>query len=123
MTVYCMKVLSKSSQRLGGLTGYSETGKPSRNISGSVWIVRRPYIINIGWRQKKRWGLYSSLFKIIFKFHSTRCVHLDLLPNMNTDSFLLALHCIVKRSEKPYKLLCDRGTNFCGGGRELQEAF
>lgn len=54
---------------------------------------------------------------------TTRCVHLNLLCNMDTDSFLLALRRFVARRGKPYKLLCDQGTIFRGGERELQEAF
>lgn len=75
-----------------------------------------PYHIKIGRRHEKRWG-------IVFKCLTTRCMHLDLLCNMDTDSFLLALRRFVARRGKPYELLCDQGTNFRGGERELQEAF
>lgn len=43
-----------------------------------------PFTIKIGRRQEKRWG-------IIFKCLTTRCVHLDLLNGMDTDSFLMAM--------------------------------
>ncbi|XP_052456318.1 uncharacterized protein LOC128016040 [Carassius gibelio] len=75
-----------------------------------------PYVIKIGRRQEKRWG-------IIFKCLTTRCVHLDLLCNMDADSFLLALRRFIARRGKPFELICDRGTNFRGGERELSEAF
>ena len=75
-----------------------------------------PYTIKIGRRREKRWGF-------IFKCLTTRCVHLDLLCSMNTDSFLLALRRFVARRGKPFEILCDRGTNFRGGDRDLQEAF
>ena len=75
-----------------------------------------PYTIKIGRRHEKRWG-------VIFKCLTTRCVHLDLLCSMDTDSFLLALRRFIARRGKPYEILCDRGTNFRGGDRELQEAF
>lgn len=75
-----------------------------------------PYTIRIGRRQEKRWG-------IIFKCLTTRCVHLDLLCSMDTDSFLLALRRFVARRGKPYEILCDRATNFRGADRELQRAF
>ncbi|KAK7944426.1 hypothetical protein WMY93_000154 [Mugilogobius chulae] len=75
-----------------------------------------PYAVKIGRRQEKRWG-------IIFKCLTTRCVHLDLLCSMDTDSFLLALRRFVARRGKPYEILCDRATNFRGGDRELQRAF
>lgn len=75
-----------------------------------------PYMIKIGRRQEKRWG-------IIFKCLTTRCVHLDLLCSMDADSFLLALRRFIARRGKPFELICDRGTNFRGGERELSEAF
>lgn len=65
---------------------------------------------------KKRWG-------IICKCLTTRCVHLDLLSTMDTDSFLLALRCFVAKAGKPFQIPCDRGTNFQGSDRQLQEAF
>ena len=42
---------------------------------------------------------------------------------MDTDSFLLALRRFVARRGKPFEIFCDRGTNFQGGDRELQETF
>ncbi|KAL6483178.1 hypothetical protein MHYP_G00080500 [Metynnis hypsauchen] len=75
-----------------------------------------PYTVKIGRRQEKRWG-------IIFKCLTSRCVHLDLMPSMDTDSFLLALRRFIARRGKPYEILCDRGTNFRGGEKELQQAF
>ena len=75
-----------------------------------------PYTIKIGRRTEKRWG-------IIFKCMTTRAVHLDLLSSIDTDSFLMALRRFVARRGKPFELLSDRGTNFKGGERELQETF
>ncbi|KAK0132488.1 Gag-Pro-Pol polyprotein [Merluccius polli] len=75
-----------------------------------------PYTVKTGRRVEKRWG-------IIFKCMTTRCVHVDLLSHMNTDSFLMALRRFIARRGKPFELLSDRGTNFIGGTRELQEAY
>ncbi|XP_028296698.1 uncharacterized protein LOC114458488 [Gouania willdenowi] len=75
-----------------------------------------PFTIKIGRRQEKRWG-------IIFKCLTTRCVHLELLSGMDTDSFLMALRRFIARRGKPFEIISDQGTNFRGGNRELQEAF
>lgn len=75
-----------------------------------------PFIVKIGRRLEKRWG-------IVFKCLTTRCIHLDLLPSMDTDSFLLALRRFIARRGKPYELISDRGTNFRGGEKELRDAF
>nr|XP_054592608.1 uncharacterized protein LOC107395320 [Nothobranchius furzeri]XP_054592609.1 uncharacterized protein LOC107395320 [Nothobranchius furzeri] len=75
-----------------------------------------PYTIKIGRRREKRWG-------IIYKCLTTRCVHLDLLPSLDTDSFLMSLRRFIARRGKPYEMWSDQGTNFRGGHRELQAAF
>ncbi|KAI2646455.1 Polyprotein P3 [Labeo rohita] len=75
-----------------------------------------PYLIKIGRRNEKRWG-------IVFKCMTTRATHLDLLTSLDSDSFLMALRRFIARRGKPYELLCDQGTNFKGGERELNDAF
>ncbi|KAK0131217.1 hypothetical protein N1851_034083 [Merluccius polli] len=47
-----------------------------------------PMMVKVGRRQEKRWG-------IIFKCLTTRAVHLDLLRNMDSDTYLMAF--IVRR--------------------------
>ncbi len=54
---------------------------------------------------------------------TTRCVHLDLLEHLDTDAFLLSLRRFIARRGKPMELLCDNGTNFVGGDRELRDTF
>ncbi|XP_051992616.1 uncharacterized protein LOC127650972 [Xyrauchen texanus] len=75
-----------------------------------------PFTVKLGRKHEKRWG-------IIFKCLTTRCIHLDLLHSMDTDSFLMALRCFISRRGKLFELISDQGTNFRGGNRELQEAF
>ncbi|XP_035990660.1 uncharacterized protein LOC118562391 [Fundulus heteroclitus] len=73
-------------------------------------------LVKIGRRTEKRWG-------IIFKCMTTRCVHLDLLESLDTNTFLMSLRRFISRRGKPFELLSDNGTNFTGGYRELREAF
>lgn len=75
-----------------------------------------PFTVKIGRRTEKRWG-------IVYKCLTTRCVHLDLLESLDTDAFLLSLRRFIARRGTPFELLCDTGTNFVGGERELREAF
>ncbi len=42
---------------------------------------------------------------------------------MDSDAFLLSLRRFIARRGKPMELLCDNGTNFVGGDRELRESF
>lgn len=75
-----------------------------------------PYIIKVGRRNEKRWG-------ILFKCMTTRAVHVDLLTSIDTDAFLMALRRFIARRGRPHELLCDQGTNFRGGERELWQSF
>nr|XP_055076729.1 uncharacterized protein LOC129455971 [Misgurnus anguillicaudatus] len=72
--------------------------------------------VKVGRRTEKRWG-------IIFKCLTTRCVHLEILTNLDTDSFLMALRRFIARRGTPAQLFSDQGTNFRGGEREIREAF
>lgn len=75
-----------------------------------------PFMVSHSRKTEKRWG-------IIFKCQTTRCVHIDLLNNLDTDSFLMALRRFISRRGCPYELWSDQGTNFKGGSKELKEAF
>ncbi len=75
-----------------------------------------PLLVKIGRRTEKRWG-------ILFKCLTSRAIHLDLLPSMSTDSFLMALRRFIARRGTPAELWSDQGTNFHGGQRELREAY
>lgn len=75
-----------------------------------------PFTVKIGRRTEKRWG-------IVFKCMTTRCVHLDLLENLDSDAFLMCLRRFIARRGKPFELLSDNGTNFVGRARELREAM
>lgn len=65
---------------------------------------------------EKRWG-------IIFNCLITCCVHLDVLHNLDTDSFLMSLNICIECRGKLFELISDWGTNFSGGEWELQESF
>ncbi len=80
-------------------------------------LQNRPSIfIAIGRHNKKRWG-------VVFKCMTIRAVHLVILHSIDSDSFLMALRRFIIRPGKPFKLLCDQGTNFKAGERELSESF
>ncbi|KAI4903731.1 hypothetical protein NFI96_005124 [Prochilodus magdalenae] len=75
-----------------------------------------PYVIKVGCRNEKRWG-------ILFKCMTSRAVYNDLLARLDLDSFLMALRRFMARRGRPHEILCDQGTNFRGGEKELQESF
>ncbi|XP_027861387.1 uncharacterized protein LOC114137071 [Xiphophorus couchianus] len=75
-----------------------------------------PMQVKVGRRIEKRWGL-------LFKCLTTRAIHIEVLSSLTSDSFLMALRRFVSRRGKPTEILCDQGTNFRGGEKELQESF
>lgn len=80
-----------------------------------------PFMVKIGRRTEKRWGIvYKCLVPVCVQ--TTRCVHLDLLESLDTDAFLLSLRRFIARYGTPFELLCDNGTNFVAGERELRGA-
>lgn len=74
------------------------------------------YMVKLGSLREKNWG---NMFKCL----TSRCIHLDLMPNMDIGSFLLAIHSFIACRGKLYELLSDRSTNFCDGEKELQQDF
>ena len=65
-----------------------------------------------GLKIKKRWLL-------IFRCAKYGAVYLDVLWGMSTDDFLQALTRFISQHTKPLKIVCDNGTNFVGGDKEL----
>ena len=55
----------------------------------------------------------------VFVCLTTRAAHLDLVGDLSTDSFLLALNRFMARRGKPKTIWTDNGTNFIGSEREL----
>lgn len=69
-----------------------------------------PYTVKVGCRKENKWG-------ILFKCQTFRAVYI--LHSLDSDSFLMVLRRFIARRGKPLELLSDQGTNFKGGGREL----
>ncbi|XP_055906004.1 uncharacterized protein LOC129941403 [Eupeodes corollae] len=57
----------------------------------------------------------------IFVCFSTKAVHLELVSDLSTSSFILALKRFIARRGKCMKIYSDNATNFTGAHRELRE--
>ena len=53
----------------------------------------------------------------------TRALHLELVGDLSTDSFILALRRFKARRGHPKSIRSDNGSNFIGAERELKEAL
>ena len=67
-------------------------------------------------KETKRYG-------IIFTCLSSRVAHLEMVQNMETDSFIQALRRFIVRRRNIRLIRCDSGTNFVGAKSELQRSL
>ncbi|XP_072395063.1 uncharacterized protein [Diabrotica undecimpunctata] len=75
---------------------------------------------------KDRKGRGCKLLKAyvaLFVCFTTRAVHLELVSDLTTHSFIAAFKRFVSRRGKPLKMYSDNGTNFQGANRELKEFY
>jgi len=73
-----------------------------------------PFIVKEGRREMKRYGL-------IFTCLAMRAIHIEVLDDLTTDSFLNGLRCFIAIRGKVRMIRCDQGTNFVGAKHELKE--
>ncbi|XP_065094204.1 uncharacterized protein LOC135714762 [Ochlerotatus camptorhynchus] len=75
-----------------------------------------PFMIILGRRLEKRWVLLATCL-------TTRAIHLQIVHTMTTDSCIMALRNVMARRGVPAVIYSDRGTNFQGASKELEEAM
>ena len=73
-----------------------------------------PVVIKQGRKQLKRWI-------VLFTCLTVRCVHIEVVENADTNSFINALRRFVNRRGRPEVMYSDQGTNFVGAVPELKE--
>ncbi|KAI7806542.1 hypothetical protein IRJ41_007791 [Triplophysa rosa] len=71
----------------------------------------------------KRFRKEHKRYGIIFTCLSSRAVHIEMLENLSTDTFINALRCFISLRGAVRQLFCDCGTNFVGARNELRNAL
>lgn len=74
------------------------------------------FIIKRARKEYKRYGLILTCL-------STQAVHIKMLEDLSTDTFINALRCFISLREPVCQLHCDHGTNFVGARNEFREAL
>ncbi|XP_035227769.1 uncharacterized protein LOC118199973 [Stegodyphus dumicola] len=94
--------------------------QPSRPFAVTGVDYAGPYSIKsqVG-RRTKTFKCYVSIF-VCF---STKAVHLELVSDLSTSTFLAALKRFIARRGKPSKISSDCATNFKGASKELKEIY
>ncbi|KAL6475780.1 hypothetical protein MHYP_G00168200 [Metynnis hypsauchen] len=75
-----------------------------------------PFIVKKARKESKRYGL-------IFTCLYSRAVHIEMLEDLSTDSFINALRCFISLRGAVRQLRCDQGSNFIGARSEFKEAL
>lgn len=102
-------------QKMGDLLSCQvEPGRPAFSYTGLD--VFGPFYVRQGRSEVKRYGcIYTCL--------TTRAVHIEVLPKLDTDSFLNGFFRFVSRRGKPEKVFSDNGTNIVGARNELKRCM
>lgn len=99
---------------MGELPQNRVTPSPPFNTSGVDYAG--PFLIN---DRKLRGAKKVKVYICLFICFVTRAVHLELVSDLSTEGFLLALHRFILRRGRPHEILSDCGTNFRGAAAEL----
>ena len=75
-----------------------------------------PYMVKEGRKEMKRYGL-------VFTCLGCRAIHLEIVNNMDTDSFILALRRFIGRRGPVRHIRSDNGGNFVGANNEMMKAM
>lgn len=65
----------------------------------------------------------SKAYICLFTCASTRAVHLEVVPNLSEDSFMLAFRRFVSRRSLPRLMLSDNATTYIAASNHLQKLF
>ena len=75
-----------------------------------------PFIVREGRKELKKYGLLITCM-------CSRAVHIEMLDDMTTDSFINALRCFIAMRGPVQLLRSDQGSNFVGAKNKLREAL
>lgn len=88
-----------------------ENTPPFTDVGVDVFI---PYSVKDRHTELKRWGLLVTCLY-------SRAIHIEILENMSTDTFVQALRCVGALRGPIKTIYCDNGTNFIGAKNELDK--
>ncbi|XP_066258017.1 uncharacterized protein [Euwallacea similis] len=95
----------------------------NRLIGGSVFsVVGMDYMGPLNIRDKRgRDSRLSKCYVSVFIYFTMKTLHLELVSDFSSQSFLLAFRRFVARHERSNHIYSDNGTNFVSANRELSE--
>uniref|UniRef100_A0A146S0A0 Gag-pol fusion polyprotein n=1 Tax=Fundulus heteroclitus TaxID=8078 RepID=A0A146S0A0_FUNHE len=73
-----------------------------------------PFVVKRNRKEHKRYGL-------VFTCLYSRAVHIEMLDDLSTDSFINGLRCFISLRGAVRQIYCDQGRNFVGAQNELKQ--
>jgi hypothetical protein len=113
--VTCRKTRGKvATQKMASLPeDRSRSVPPFTNVSVDLF---GHFVTKTGRKEVKR---YCAIFSCL----NSRAVHLEMVNDLSTDAFIMALRRFVSRRGPITKLRCDNGTNFVGCRLEMEKCW
>ena len=108
-------------QRMAPLPTSRIPGEGNRRLAAftvTALDVAGPWLTSHGEGKSK-----TKRWLLIFRCAMYGAVHLEMLWSLDTGSFLMALSRFVGYTSKPKRIICDRGTNFIRGNKEIDLAW
>ena len=113
--VICHKVYARTLQRqMGELPAAHVRPSPPFSTVGIDYTGPIPY---------KRGNPLMKTYMAVFVCFDTKAIHLELVTDLRTDTFLASLHRFIGRRGMLHCIYSDNGTNFVGAQRELAELY
>ncbi|XP_055046840.2 uncharacterized protein [Misgurnus anguillicaudatus] len=94
----------------------SERVNPSPPFTYTGLDCFGPFLVKRGRSECKRYGLLLTCL-------CSRAVHIEMLTDMTTDSFINALRCFIAIRGTVQQIRSDQGTNFVGAKNEFKKAL
>lgn len=94
----------------------ADRNNPSYPFDACGVDMAGPFMIS---SRKGRGNRTSKAYLCIFVCLTSKAVHLELVSDLSTESFILSLRRFVSRRGKSAIIYCDNGTNFKGANNEL----
>ncbi|XP_067129092.1 uncharacterized protein [Centruroides vittatus] len=117
--VTCVRTRGRTaSQLMGDLP--APRVQPSRPFTITGLDYAGPYLFKLRGGRGVR---SSKCYVAIFVCFSTKAVHLELVSDLSTPTFLAALKRFIARRGKPVKMVSDCASNFKRAGKELKEVY
>ena len=97
-----------------------DIGSPAFNNTMTDYFS--PMIVKLN-KETRTSQVTTRQYGAIFRCLTTRATHIELVGDLSTDIFILALSCFICRRGYPSRTNSDNGKNFVGGQRELSRAL